>query len=134
MWRGPTAVSTEFGPTIGRSGDSPVSDGACSGLAVNSERTWSGWQVITGSPPIVPRIRNDVAEAAPGAEDELDLALVEAQHLNRARQGDRRRRRDSPSTAPSSSGPAGDGGAAPIDPSTAGPSEGRSWTRTTMTS
>ena len=58
MWRGPTAVSTELGPTIGRSGDSPVSDGASSGLAVKRERTWSGWLVITGEPATMPRIRN----------------------------------------------------------------------------
>ena len=32
MWRAPTEVSTEFGPRIGRSGDSPVSDGASSRL------------------------------------------------------------------------------------------------------
>ena len=55
-WRGPIAVRTELGPTIGRSGDSPVSEGACSGFAVNSERTWSGWLVIAGPPGIVPCI------------------------------------------------------------------------------
>ena len=42
MWRSPRAVSVEFGPTIGRSGDSPVIDGARSGLAVKSDLTWSG--------------------------------------------------------------------------------------------
>ena len=42
MWRGPTAVSTEVDPTIGRSGDCPVTDGACSGVAVKSDLTWSG--------------------------------------------------------------------------------------------
>jgi hypothetical protein len=39
MWRAPSAVSTELGPTIGRSGDSPVNDGTCSGLAVSSDFT-----------------------------------------------------------------------------------------------
>src|SRR5919201_813473 len=58
MCRGPTAVSTEFGPMIGLSGDSPVSDGASSGLAVKSDLTWSGWLVITGEPATMPRIRN----------------------------------------------------------------------------
>src|SRR4051812_21233424 len=43
----PTEVSTELGPTIGRSGDSPVSDGASDGLAVNSALMWSGWLVMT---------------------------------------------------------------------------------------
>ncbi len=57
MWRGPTAVRTELDPTIGRNGDSPVSDGASSGFAVKSERTWSGWLVMTGPPGIMPRIR-----------------------------------------------------------------------------
>ena len=85
MWRGPSAVRTEFGPTIGRSGDSPVSEGACSGLAVKSERTWSGWLVTTGPPGIAAAHAEDLAELAPGAEDELDLALVEAQHLEQAR-------------------------------------------------
>ena len=128
----PIAVSTEFGPTIGRSGDSPVSDGACSGLAVNSERTWSGWLVITGSPPIVPRIRKTSPSSAPGAEDELDLALVEAQHLERARAADRRRRAQAVELGRRRAG----------RPATAGPRRstprpgalGRSWTRTTMTS
>ena len=58
MWRGPTAVSTEFGPRIGRSGDSPVSESACSGFAVKRERTWSGWLVMTGPPGITPCMRN----------------------------------------------------------------------------
>ena len=57
MWRGPTAVSTEFWPRIGRSGDSPVSDGACSGFAMKRDLTWSGWLVMTGPPGITPRIR-----------------------------------------------------------------------------
>ena len=74
-------VSTESGPTIGRSGDSPVSDGASSGLAVNSEFTWSGWLVIAASPRMIAAHAEHLAELAPGAEDELDLALVEAQHL-----------------------------------------------------
>ena len=52
-WRAPLAVSTEAGPTIGRSGDSAVSEGTCSGLAVNSERTWSGW-LVTVVPPAIP--------------------------------------------------------------------------------
>src|SRR3954453_14194924 len=47
MCRSPTEVSTELGPTTGRSGDSPVSDGASVGLAVNSALTWSGWLVTT---------------------------------------------------------------------------------------
>src|SRR3954453_5832638 len=47
MCRSPTEVSTELGPTTGRSGDSPVSDGASAGLAVNSALTWSGWLVTT---------------------------------------------------------------------------------------
>ena len=47
MWRSPSEVSTEFGPTIGRSGDSAAIEGASSGLAVNSERTSSGRLVIT---------------------------------------------------------------------------------------
>ena len=79
MWRGPSAVSTEFGPTIGRSGDSPASDGASSGFAVKSERTWSGWLVMTRPPGIDAAHPEDFAELAAGAEDELDLALVEAQ-------------------------------------------------------
>src|SRR3954463_10167723 len=47
MWVSPTVVSTEFGPRIGRSGDSPVSDGASAGLAVKSALMWSGWLVTT---------------------------------------------------------------------------------------
>src|SRR5947209_3743918 len=47
MCRAPTEVSTEFGPRIGRSGDSPVSDGASSGLALSSDCTWSGCAVTT---------------------------------------------------------------------------------------
>ena len=47
MCRSPTEVSTEFGPRNGRSGDSPVSDGASAGFAVNSDFTWSGWLVTT---------------------------------------------------------------------------------------
>jgi hypothetical protein len=35
----------------------------------------------------------DLAELAPGAEEELDLALVEAQRLGQPRQPDPRRRR-----------------------------------------
>ena len=57
MWRSPTEVRTEPVPRIGRSGDSPVSEGACSGLAVKSERTWSGWLVTTGPPGIAVRMR-----------------------------------------------------------------------------
>ena len=92
MWRAPSAVSTEFGPTIGRSGDSAVIDGASSGLAVNSERTWSGW-LVTTDVLIDPGPAEDLAELAPRAEDELDLALVEAQQLQHPRQLDRRRQR-----------------------------------------
>lgn len=47
MWRSPSEVRTELGPTIGRSGDSAASEGASSGLAVNSERTSSGRPVMT---------------------------------------------------------------------------------------
>ncbi len=47
MWRSPSEVSTESGPTIGRRGDSAASDGASSDFAVNSERTSSGMLVIT---------------------------------------------------------------------------------------
>ncbi len=54
MWRGPTAVRTDWVPTIGRSGDSPVSDGASSGFAVKSERTWSGWLVIVTASSVAP--------------------------------------------------------------------------------
>ena len=93
MWRRPTAVRTELGPTIGRSGDSPVSEGASSGLAVKSERTWSGWLVMTVPPSIGAEHPEDLAELPPGAEHELDLALVEAQGLGPGRQRDRRRRR-----------------------------------------
>ena len=39
----------QLGPRIGRSGDSPVSDGASAGSAVSSERTWSGWQVTVNA-------------------------------------------------------------------------------------
>ncbi len=39
------AVSTESGPTIGASGESPVADTAVSGFAVISAFTWSGWHV-----------------------------------------------------------------------------------------
>ena len=86
------AVSTEFGPTIGRSGDSAVSDGTCSGLAVNSERAWSGWQLTT-APPLIPALQLEhLAELAAGAEDELDLALAEAQRLQRPGKCDLRRR------------------------------------------
>ena len=74
MWRAPIAVSTEFGPTIGRSGDSPVSDGASSGFAVNSDLTWSGWLVTAISSRTDGLDAEDLAELAPRAEDELDLA------------------------------------------------------------
>ncbi len=40
-------VRIEFGPKIGRSGDSLVRVSAWSGLALNSDSTWSGWQVTT---------------------------------------------------------------------------------------
>src|SRR6202042_2069115 len=49
MWRAPTEVSTELGPRTGRSGDSPVSDGASAGSAFSSERRWSGWEVTTNA-------------------------------------------------------------------------------------
>ena len=92
MWRGPTAVSTEFGPTIGRSGDSPVSEGACSGLAVNSDWTWSGWLVTTRARRASMRAHPEhVAELAPGAEDELDLRWLKRSGLDRARPRDRGR-------------------------------------------
>ena len=70
MWRGPIAVSTEFGPTIGRSGDSPVMDGASSGLAVKSDFTWSGWLVTatTAAPPDERVDLEDLAELAARAE------------------------------------------------------------------
>ena len=60
MCRGPMAVSTELGPTIGRSGDSPVTDGASSGLAVKSDFTWSGCEVTatTGRRPASVSMRN----------------------------------------------------------------------------
>src|SRR3954465_13697157 len=83
MCRSPWAVRTELPPTMGRSGDSSVSDGTSGGLAVKSERTWSGWLVITGEPD--PAHAEDLAELAPRPEHELDLALVEAQHLNQPR-------------------------------------------------
>ncbi len=79
-------------PTIGRSGDSPVSDGASSGLAVKSERTWSGWLVTVTASGGGAVHAEDLAELAAGAEDELDLALVEAQRLDQARERDLRRR------------------------------------------
>ena len=71
----------------------PVSEGACSGFAVKSERTWSGWLVMTGPPGIDAAHAEDLAELAPRREDELDLALVEAQQLGQRRQRDRSARR-----------------------------------------
>ena len=77
---------------IGRSGDSPASEGASSGFAVNSERTSSGRLVIdqrcSGS-----GVRS--AKTSPSRrlapEDELDLALVEAQQLLQRMDLDERR-------------------------------------------
>src|SRR4029450_12739095 len=93
-----------LGPPVGPSRGPPVSDGASSGLAVNSERTWSGWQVIASrSSSIVPRSRKTspssrrarerkhVAQLAAGSEDELDLADAEAQRLEHARERERGR-------------------------------------------
>ena len=120
MWRGPTAVSTELGPRIGRSGDSPVSDGACSGFAVKSDLTWSGWLVMTGPPGIDPAHAEDFAELAARPEDELDLAHGEAQGLGQLRQRDVRRRGERPASSAGSIGPAGEGGAAPTSPFASG--------------
>ncbi len=119
MWRGPTAVSTELGPTIGRSGDSPVSDGASSGLAVKSERTWSGWLVITGAPATMPRIRNTSPSSrrAPNT-NWIWRWLKRSTCTSRGSWivgGDGRRAASS-----GSSGPAGDGGASPTSPSGCG--------------
>ena len=62
----------------------------------------------------------DLAEPAPGAEDELDLALVEAQHLQprgaACTDGGGSGRRVA---SAASIGPAGDGGASPTRPGTA---------------
>src|SRR3954464_3311696 len=59
MWRSPIEVSTEFGPTTGTSGELGVTDGASAGLAVNSERTWSGWlTTAAGSSSTSVSIRN----------------------------------------------------------------------------
>src|SRR5262245_34368714 len=57
MWGGPIIVSTDS-PTTGLSPDSPVSDGASSGFAVNSDLTCSGCEVTIGPPGTVPRTRN----------------------------------------------------------------------------
>ena len=100
MWRGPTAVSTELGPRIGRSGDSPVSEGACSGL-----RHEEGADVVrvagddraAGDHPVH---AEDFAELAARLEDELDLTHREAQGLGDLRQRDVGRRRRAPPPRP----------------------------------
>ena len=61
-----------------------------------------------------------LAEAAAGAEDVLDLALVEAQHLGGAGQRDDRRLAAAPRARPASIGPAGEGGASPTRSGKAG--------------
>ena len=109
-------------PRIGRSGDSPVSDGACSGLAVKSERTWSGWLVTTGPPGQRGAHAEDLADAAAGAEDVLDLALVEAQHLRARGAAARSAASASAAASAGSIGPAGEAGASPTRPGKAGSS------------
>ena len=134
MWRGPIAVSTELGPTIGRSGDSPVSDGACSGLAVNSDRTWSGWLVIDRvARRSMPRIRNTSPSPRRAPKTNsiwrwLKRSTWSVRGSGIAGGGRR------PSNTASSTGPASEGGAAPIRslPESAAP--GRSSTSMTMTS
>ena len=49
LWRGPTAVSTESGPTMGRSGENRVADGASSGRDI-SEAMWAGLETSTTCP------------------------------------------------------------------------------------
>src|ERR1043166_3369836 len=119
MWRGPTAVSTELGPRIGRSGDSPVSEGACSGLAVNSERTWSGWLVITGPPGIVPRIRKTSPSSRRARKTNSIWRWLKRSDWVRRGSGIAGGVA-SPASSASSIGPAGDGGASPTSWSGAG--------------
>src|SRR5436305_1018256 len=52
--RGPLDVSTEFGPSTGRSGGSAARVGTRSGGALNSDRTWSGWEVMVAPPRTYP--------------------------------------------------------------------------------
>src|SRR5947209_15592445 len=114
MWRSPSAVSVELGPTIGRSGDSPVSDGASAGSAVNSDLTWSGWLVMT-APPSTTRVRilktSPRRRRAPKTNSiwrtlKRSVCAVGASAIS----GTARR-----SAMPSGAGPAGDGGAWPMN-------------------
>ena len=107
-WRGPIAVRTEFGPTIGRSGDSPVSEGACSGLAVKSDLTWSGWLVTTTcSSRSMVRIRNGSPSSRWARKtNESCLVLKRTVWTGRGHGTAGGRRTGAPS---SGAGPAGDG-------------------------
>ena len=115
MCRDPIAVRTELGPTIGRNGDSPVSEGASSGLAVNRERTWSGWLVITGPSGTTPRVR----KTSPSSRRALNTNSI-WRWLNRitcsARGSAITGGPASCSASGGSTGPAGDGGACPTRP------------------
>ena len=91
MWRGPTAVRTELGADdrpqrrlagqrrrqLGLGGEERAD---VVGVAGDGDRVRGGAVHA-----------EDLAELAAGAEDELDLALVEAQRLEQARQRDLRR-------------------------------------------
>ena len=97
----PTAVSTEFGPTIGRSGDSPVSRGRQLGLAVNSDLTWSGWLTkYVRSSAFLRSIGKRTANVSPSSRRVLNSsgtwrtlkrrAVEPARKLERGRQVERR--------------------------------------------
>ena len=81
-------MSVEFGPTIGRSGDSPVSDGAC---WIGCEERLDVVGMAGDHRPALDDARahaEHLAETAARPEDELDLADAEAQRLARGRQRD----------------------------------------------
>ena len=111
MWRAPSAVSTELGPTIGRSGDSPVSDGACSGLAVKSERTWSGWLVTTVlAAADAPRKRKTSPSSRRARNTNSIWRTLKRSVCTQADSGSER---GSSIWAPGPAGPAGEGAASP---------------------
>src|SRR3954454_12018520 len=119
MWRAPIDVSTESGPRMGRSGDSPVMEGASPGLAVNRERTWSGWLVNVGPPGMIARIRN--TSPSRRREPKTNSIWRWVKRSTCAARG-RSTRGGSASVAASraSIGPASDGSASPISSSAGG--------------
>ena len=121
MWRAPSEVRTEPVPRIGRSGDSPVSEGASSGLAVKSERTWSGWLVTTGPPGIAVRMRK-ISPMRRRAPKTYSIWRMLKRSICAARGSGTTGGLPSFRSSAGSIGPAGEGGASPTRSGKAGSS------------